>query len=576
MPSPRPEASQPSRASADAAPLPGHLYDLLPAAVFLIEAGTGRILHGNPAAEELSGLPLDSLVGRFAVRLFPRSDISRHLDAHAEPPPEGGFLGWIRSRGRTDTAIAARVRAVPGTRPRQYLLVAFDISETRQRLDSLAERVRIDIRTGLLKRDEFEAELLAAPLYRPGLNSTAALSIAFDGSERLRDRHGREEADRLLAELARRLREATVAPALMARDDGDGILLLWNDLPPSLLDARRELDHRSEALLAASRRPFRLRVGSATCTCSIGIALAPHDTDSPDALLHYADLALRQHQSQGQDGHRHFVADDLRRLTDEIEVETGLRSAIHDRSLDQRWLPVMRLADGLCIGAEVLLRGNEPLQRHETGHIVAIAQARGLLPELGRIGLHQAAEGYAQLARSGRTPALRYLGVNLGADELLAPGFAAELEAAARAGGLPLDRLMLEIAEPDLSANMGRLGEVLGQLAEHGVLVAIDGFGSGFASMSALGNLPIGMIKIARRFVWQLEHNAYDREIVRTMIDLAHRLDLQVTAVGVETAAQQRILRDLGCDYAQGYLYSRPLALADLIEFLRPHAARAR
>src|SRR5690606_34202791 len=110
---------------------------------------------------------------------------------------------------------AARVRAVPGTRPRQYLLVAFDISETRQRLDSLAERVRIDIRTGLLKRDEFEAELLAAPLYRPGLNSTAALSIAFDGSERLRDRHGREEADRLLAELAQRLREATVAPALM-------------------------------------------------------------------------------------------------------------------------------------------------------------------------------------------------------------------------------------------------------------------------------------------------------------------------------------------------------------------------
>src|SRR5690606_12498967 len=139
MPSPRPEASQPSRASADAAPLPGHLYDLLPAAVFLIEAGTGRILHGNPAAEELSGLPLESLVGRFAVRLFPRSDISRHLDAHAEPPPEGGFLGWIRRRGRTDTAIAARVRAVPRTRPRQYLLVAFDISYTPQRQDRLAE-----------------------------------------------------------------------------------------------------------------------------------------------------------------------------------------------------------------------------------------------------------------------------------------------------------------------------------------------------------------------------------------------------------------------------------------------------
>ena len=572
---PAPSATR-SAAPHGGGPVPERLYEVLPAAVFVIEAGSGRILHGNPAAVELGGFPLEMLVGRFATRLFPRSDVSRFLDAKADLPQQGGFIGWIRTRGKVDVAIAARVSSVPGSTPRQCLLVAFDISETRQRLDSLAERARIDTRTGLLQREEFESALADMVLFRPGLNSAAALSIAFDGFERLRDSHGREQAEELLAELTRRLRGASVEPALLARDGGDGIALVWNDLPPGLLEARRELDRRADALLAACREPYPLQPQPTVCPCSIGIALAPHDADNHEALLHYADLARRQQQSHGHDGHHHFVHGDLRRVTDEIEVEHNLREAIHQRSLQQRWLPVMRLADSLCVGVEALLRGGEPLHRHETGRIVAIAQARGLLPELGRIGLRQAAESYAQLVRTGRAAAIQYLGLNLGADEILAPGFVDELVETAHATGIPLDRVMLEIAESDLPAHMAEVGEHLNVLAEHGVRVAIDGFGSGFASMGTLGNLPIGMIKIDRRFVWQLEHNAYDREIVRTMIELAHRLDLRVTAVGVETAPQQRILRELGCDFAQGYLYSRPLPLAELIEFLRPHAARAR
>lgn len=556
--------------------VPDQLYDILPAAVFVIEAGSGRILHGNVAAVELSGFPLELLVGRFAARLFPRSDVSRFLDPRADLPQQGEFTGWIRTRAKVDVAIAARVRAVPNSSPRQCLLAAFDITEIKQRLDNLSERARIDTRTGLLQRDEFESALGEMVLYRPGLNSAAALSVAFDGFERLRDSHGRDQAEQLLAKLAQRLRHASVPPALLARDGNDGIVLIWNDLPPGLLEARRELDRRTQTLLAASRQPYPLEPLPAVCTCSIGIALVPHDTDNHATLLHYADLARRQQQLHGHDGHHHFVNGDLRRINDEIEVENNLREAIHQRSLEQRWLPLMRLSDGRCLGVEALLRGGEPLQRHETGRIVAIAQARGLLPELGRIGLRQTAESYAQLVNTGRASAIQYLGLNLGADELLAPGFVDDLIDTARSTGIPLDRVMLEIAEPDLTAHMSGIGEPLSALAEHGVRVAIDGFGSGFASMSALGNLPIGMIKIDRRFVWQLEHNAYDREIVRTMIDLAHRLDLSVAAVGVETAAQQRILREMGCDYAQGYLYSRPMPLADLIEFLRPHAARAR
>jgi diguanylate cyclase (GGDEF)-like protein len=558
------------------AAVPEHLYDCLPAAVFVIDVDSGQIVHANAGAVELSGFPLDQLVGRFAVRLFPRSDVSRFIDPQAEVRLQGGFLGWIRTRGKVDVAIAARISTVSGTSPRRALLVAFDITETRQQLDSLSERARIDTRTGLLQRDEFESALADMVLCRPGQNSSAALSIAFDGVQRLRDSLGREQGDLLLAELARRLREASVAPTLIARDGQDGILLVWNDLPPGLLEARQELDQRASALLASSRQPFFVQAVIMVCTCSIGIALAPHDADTPGALLHYADLARRQQQAEGHDGHHHFVNGDLRRVNDELEVESNLREALRHRNLEQRWLPVVRLSDGLCVGVEALLRGNEPLQRHEAGRIVAIAQARGLLPEVGRLSLRQAADSYAQLGRAGRTAAIQYFGLNLGADEVTAPGFVEELIETAQAVAMPLDRLMLEIGEADLTARMAGVGPPLHLLAEHGVRVAIDGFGSGFASMSTLGNLPVGMIKIDRRFVWQLEHNAYDREIVRTMIELAHRIDLRVTAVGVETAAQQQILRDLGCDFAQGYLYSRPLPLAELVEFLRPHAARAR
>lgn len=577
MPRPRSNASESTGTGPTSAWLMAdHLYEHLPAAVFVIEADSGRIVHGNPAAVALSGFPLDQLIGRYATRLFPRSDISRFLDPQAELPLQGEFMGWIRTRGKVDLAISAHINALPGPGPRQCLMVAFDISETRQRLDSLTERTRIDARTGLLQRDEFESELAQMVLFRPGLNSAAALRLAFDDFERLRDSLGRDQAEQLLAELAQRVRDATVSPALMAREGDDGIVLVWNDLPPGLLEVRRELDQRVEALLAASRAPYPLEPLPMVCTCSIGIALAPHNADTASRLLHYADLARREQQSHGPGGYHHFVSSDLRRVHDEIEVEQNLREAILQRNLEQRWLPVMRLADGLCVGVEALLRGGEPLQRHETGRIVAVAQARGLLPELGKIGLQQAAESYAHMARAGRASAVQYFGLNLAAEEILAPGFVDDLVDTANTFGIPLDCVMLEVAEAGLTQHMNQVAGQLNVLAEHGVRVAIDGFGSGFASMSSLGKLPIGMIKIDRRFVWQLEHNAYDREIVRTMIELAHRLDLRVTAVGVETAAQQRILRELGCDFAQGYLYSRPLPLAELIEFLRPHAARAR
>lgn len=555
------------------------LFESMPAAAFLIDVGSGRIVHGNQAAVDLCGLSRGQLIGRKAARLFPRSELGRFWEAlgPAEGRP-GEFIGWIQTRSGSEVPISIVARLLPAGSEdgRICVLLAFDITELRLSLDSLSERNRVDALTGLLTRDEFGRELdarLAAPV--PG-RTLAVLYVELDELRRINDGYGHAQGDAVLAAFAQRLQSALPATAVLARWGNDAFVAALDELPPALLDARRELSRLAESVLEAARSPYLIGGDSVVASCSIGIGLSPHDAGDRDGLQRCADLALQQSRRSRRDSFRFFIEGDMRRLDEEIRIEAIVREAIRAESIEHAWLPMFRLQDEACVGIESLLRAGPALQSLDTARIVAVAEARALLPELGRLCLRHNFSAWAELAASGRAPAIQHLCLNLTTQELLTPGFVEELAAAAGAARVPPGRLVVEIAERDLFTSLERMRQPLDQLVQQQVRIAIDGFGSGFSSLAMLRDLPIDMVKIDRGFVWQLEASQRDREIVRAMIQLAHSLGVRAAAVGVETRAQLQALRAMGCDFAQGYLFSRPLALAELSRFLRPHAARQR
>lgn len=550
------------------------IYEAMPAAAFLIDIDSGRILHGNLAAQQLSGHNRSQLAGRKAARLFPRSELGRFWENAGDADAAEEFIGWILTRNQCEVPVSAMMRQLPGSR--HCVLLAFDITELKLSMDGLSERVRVDALTGLMNREQFEAELSRRLERLPTARALALMQIDIDDLRRVNEAFGYGPGDRVLAAMAQRLLGVLGDHAQLARRGGDNFVALFSDLPANLLESRRLLALHAEAALAAVREPFVVDGAAVALTCSIGLALAPHDANAPASLLHCADLALQQGRRQRSDGYRFFIEGDLRRHDDEIRIESLLRESLRRNEVEQAWLPIFRLQDEACVGIECLLRAGPSLRGHDTGRVVAVAEARGLLPALGRATLHHALHGWSQLVSAGREPALHQLNLNVTVQELAAPGYVDELLSALSLARLPRDRVMLEIAERDLFAGLDRARASLERLQQAGVRLAIDGFGSGFSSLALLRDLPVALIKIDRGFVWQLEASQRDRDIVRAMIQLAHSMNVRAAAIGVETRAQLQALRGMGCDLVQGYLLSRPLPLDDLNRFLRPHAARQR
>jgi diguanylate cyclase (GGDEF)-like protein len=547
------------------------MFESMPAAAFIIDVGSNRIVYGNQAAVHLSGFNRTQLTRKKPTRLFPRSELGRFWE---NPGADGEFIGWILTRHKAEIPISALAHVVESASGPACILLAFDITELKLGNDLETERVRQDSLTGLLNREEFEREFDALLRLERGAHSMGVLYIDLDDLKRINDACGHAQGDAVLVAFSQRLRSSCLDAALVARYGSDEFIVVYEDLPAGLLDARREISRRVEMLQQDLRLPYLLDSRTIVASCSIGLALDPHDADSRESLLGCADLALQQAKRNGRDSFRFFIESDLRRLNEEIEVEATLREVIRYEAVEQSWLPLFNVQNETCIGIESLLRGGELLRGVDTARIVEIAQARGLLPDLGRLNVRRSANAFKRLVLSGRDTVVRHICLNVSAQELLSPRFVDELMQVAETAALPLDRIMVEIGELDLFSSIDRLRPALQLLHGRNVQLAIDGFGSGFSSLYLLRDLPIDMIKIDRRFIWQLEASKRDREIVQAMIHLAHSLGMKVTAVGVETRAQLDALREMGCDNAQGYLLSRPLLLDDLSDFLRRYVMR--
>ncbi len=398
--------------------------------------------------------------------------------------------------------------------------------------------------------------------------NTALLFVDLDRFKRINDTLGHTAGDTILREVAARFSGCLRPEDTLARLGGDEFTVLLPDVPNASYASGV-----SQMLLRTLRRPFVLRDQELYLGASIGISTYPRDGGDASTLLKNADIAMYQAKEKGgyQAYSRRMNADGYQRLIEEGE----LRRAIEREELSLLYQPVINLATGSVIGVEALARWKHP----ERGlvppaHFISLAEQSDLIVPLGEFVLRRACADAAAWRQNGR-PDLR-VAVNLSARQLARPNLGEFIENLLREHDLPGAALDLELTETALFGSGDATPATLMHLREMGIRLLVDDFGTGYSSLAYLRRFAVDVIKIDRVFIAGLGHDRTDETLVRALIEMAHALNIEVVAEGVETDAQRNCLQSLGCDAIQGYLLSRPVTADVLRTTLMPRAQRLR
>ncbi|MCB0994217.1 MAG: bifunctional diguanylate cyclase/phosphodiesterase, partial [Acidimicrobiales bacterium] len=378
--------------------------------------------------------------------------------------------------------------------------------------------------------------------------------IDIDGFKAVNDNHGHAAADKVLIEIAGRLGQAIRPVDTVARFGGDEFTLLCEELRDL-----GQLEAVARRVQGAFAQPFTVRGSALRLTASMGIAYALADDGAhptAERLLQEADSAMYAAKARGRDC---FVCydDTMRegRIT-RLVTQSELRDALAYDQLTVRYQPVVDLLTEHVRSVEGLVRWRHPTRGLVSPQeFIPISEESGIIEELGAWVLRHAVRQASRWYQSG----LRLTtSVNLSAMQLTSPHLVATLDDVLAETALPPELLGLEITETVLMTDVARSMTVLGVLRDRGVHIAVDDFGTGYSSLAYLKRLPVDILKIDRVFVDTIATSAEDRSIAAAIIGLGHSLGMTTVAEGVETRQQATVLRELGCDRAQGYLFARP------------------
>ena len=380
----------------------------------------------------------------------------------------------------------------------------------------------------------------------------AVLIIDLDRFKLINDSLGHEAGDELLLALAPRLRDAVRAEDTVARLGGDEFAIICSGL-----GGVRDVVTVAENIAAAVARPFILDSGERFVTASVGIALANEARDRPESLMRDADIAM--YRAKGAGPGRYEIFDDAMRsrVMSRLRTESELRTAIDQGELRVHYQPIVDVETLEVEAVEALVRWQHPHQGLcGPDSFISVAEETGLIVDVGRWVLEEACREVAGWQR--RLERRLSLSVNISSRQLAGPLFGAEVAELARSAGMTPGTLALELTENALISETRAPQDSIRHLREHGLLLLLDDFGTGYSSLSHLKRFQLDGIKIDRAFVGGLATDEGDTAIVEAIVGMARALDLKVVAEGVETREQLERLRELGCQRAQGYLFSRP------------------
>jgi diguanylate cyclase (GGDEF)-like protein len=461
------------------------------------------------------------------------------------PVNMGGQRRWWSMTGKPVEDVAGSFIGYRG--------VGSDVTAMHRSRERIAYLARHDTLTDLANRTEFN-NCLSVLMSETAEQTAALLCLDLDQFKAVNDSYGHGLGDSVLRAVAHRIRGAIRDRDVAARLGGDefSIVLPSNDEFEATAIADRVIDRVS--------RPYKFDGVTVEIGVSIGIALAPRDGDTPEALYRNADLALYRAKASGRGTWRLFDPTMDRQLQDRRGLQRDIKSALRDGQLFVEFQPVIALATFSIVGLEALVRWNHP----DRGIIapslfIEIAERSGLIGAITAFVLSESAALAAQL------PSYMAIAVNLSPLHLREAWLVDQISAIIEQAGITAERIEFEVTETAVLETDGRTIDNLHRLRALGCRIAIDDFGTGYSSLATLSRFPFDRLKIDRSFIYALESQEADAPIVKAMIDLSQTMGLRVTAEGVETERQMAILAGYRCDDIQGFLYSPPVRMAHII-----------
>ena len=428
-----------------------------------------------------------------------------------------------------------------------------------------------DSLTGLPNRAMF-TELLKAEIEsskRRNDHMFAVLFLDLDRFKNINDSLGHTHGDLLLVAFAERL-ERTLRPIdTLARFGGDEFAILLSGMTDAT-DAVRVAQRISEEL----SQPFVLDKNSAFATASIGIALSSSGYDRPEDILRDADTAMYRAKENGKARYEVFDHGMHARAVSRLQLESDLRQAVEQKEFSVYYQPIVSLETGCLHGFEALVRWNHPRRGLVLpADFIPVAEETGLIVPIGQWVLNEACAHVRQWQIDSPSHRSLSLSVNLSARQVAQPDMLERIKEALESSKLNPHCLKLEITESVVMENAEAAALMFKQLRSLGVQLSIDDFGTGYSSLSYLHRFPLNYLKIDRSFVTRLTTDN-DNAIVRTISTLARNLGMEVIAEGIETEEQYQQLKMLGCEYGQGFLFSRPVDSSNVPHLLTQDAKR--
>ncbi len=534
-------------------------------AIFVTDA-THRIIAVNPSCEQLTGYTQAELLEQPSRAFFSDLSEAAFIEQLMEQlVREGLWEGEIwnrRKNGKPYLCLASMVRVLDEEgAPVHYIGFFKDLSEThaaRKRIEELAYN---DALTGLPNRlllaERIEHALSLAD--RNG-GSCAVLFLDLDHFKHINDSLGHLFGDRVLIEVAERLKDCLRHIDTAARLGGDEFVLLLNQV-----DARGT-EITAQRILDTLSRPFTLDDITFTVTCSIGIALYPGDGVTMDDLIKNADSAMYHVKERGRSDFRFYQRQMNIGLLSRMKLDHAMRLALENKDFRLHYQPQVDLASGNIFGAEALIRWHDK----ELGDIppasfIPVAEQTGVIVAIGNWVLTEAVRQCAAWQAQGRTLTMA---VNVSALQFQQINFVEGVAEVLRTFSLPPAMLELELTESILLRDIDEALARLDALAAMGVRLSIDDFGTGYSSLSYLKRFPIHKLKIDRSFISELPDHDSDTAIVKAIINMAQALKLRVIAEGVETETQRHFLASSGCDEFQGFLCNPALSNEEFEQFM--------
>ncbi len=444
-----------------------------------------------------------------------------------------------------------------------------DVTSVKKAQLQLEHMAFYDTLTGLANRRLFRNRLehVINNLKRDG-SSLGLILLDLDHFKNVNDSLGHDAGDSLLTIIAEHLQRCVRASDTVARLGGDEFAIILPGINSSLA-----ISSIAEKILIGIKEPVILQETEIRISASAGISMAPDDTDNAEILIKNADLALYRAKDKGRDEYQFYTREMNTALIDHLNLVKDLRHAIDSQDFGLLFQPQVDIQTRKLIGFEALIRW----QHYQRGIIspldfIPAAEETGLIIPLGRWVISAACQQLKQLNKLGLIKDDVVMTVNLSAKQFQDEGLVNHITSTLNDNDLKSSQFEIELTETALMENLDEALVKLNAIKKIGISISIDDFGTGYSSLGYLKKLPVNVVKVDRSFVNDIPNDKNDMEITAAVIAMAHNLRYEVVAEGVETQEQLDFLKNCGCDYAQGYFFSRPLPAPELEKFCKEYS----